>query len=191
MKVSLVCNLTLDGVMQAPAARDEDTRGGFARGGWAVPYNDKVMAAEMGKSMAGGGALLLGRRTYEHFYKVWPNRKNNPYTEVLNSTQKYVASRKLKEPLPWMNSTLLEGDAVAAVRKLKRKKGKDLVILGSGDLAASLMPHGLIDNYLLLIYPVVVGSGHRLFSKGDFAKLKLVHSVPTTKGVLIATYRPV
>jgi dihydrofolate reductase len=176
--------------MQAPAAPDEDTRGGFARGGWGRPYQDKVMAAEMARSMARGGALLLGRRTYEHFYRVWPNRRNNPYTEVLNNTQKYVASRKLKGPLPWMNSTLLKGDAVAAVRKLKKQKGKDLVILGSGDLVASLMPHGLIDSYLLSIYPVVVGSGRRLFSKGDVAKLKLVHSVPTSKGVLIATYEP-
>lgn len=190
MKLSVVCNLTLDGVMQAPAARDEDTRGGFDRGGWGVGYEDRVMAAEMGKSMAGGGSLLLGRRTYMHFYKVWPKRKNNPYTDILNNTQKYVASRTLKEPLPWMNSTLLKGDVVAAVRKLKKKRGKDIVILGSGDLVGSLMPHGVIDNFLLCIYPVVVGSGRRLFPKGEFAKLKLVHSVPTTKGVVIATYVP-
>lgn len=190
MKLTVVCNLTLDGVMQAPAARDEDTRGGFHRGGWALPYNDKVMAAEMGKSMATSGSLLLGRRTYEHFYKVWPKRKNNPFTEVLNNTQKYVASRTLKEPLPWMNSTLLKGDAVAAVRKLKKQRGNDIVVLGSGDLVASLMPHGLIDSFLLSIYPVVVGSGRRLFPKGEFAKLKLVCSVPTTKGVVIATYVP-
>src|ERR1051326_8824300 len=191
MKLTVVCNLTLDGVMQAPAARDEDTRGGFDKGGWAVPNNDRVMAAEMGKSMARGGALLLGRRTYEHFYKVWPSRKNNPYTEVLNNSQKYVASRTLKEPLPWMNSTLLKGDAVAAVRKLKKQPGKDLVILGSGDLIASLMPHGLIESFLLSIYPVVVGSCRRLFSGPSFAKLKLVQSVSTTKGVVIATYRPI
>jgi CubicO group peptidase (beta-lactamase class C family) len=95
MKLTVVCNLTLDGVMQAPAARDEDTRGGFTRGGWAVPYQDQVMGAEMGKSMARGGGLLLGRRTYEHFYKVWPKRKNNPYTEVLNNAQKYAAVDEL------------------------------------------------------------------------------------------------
>ena len=190
MTLSVVCSLTLDGVMQAPGRPDEDTRGGFQQGGWGIPYSDQVMAAEMGKNMAREGSILLGRRTYLDFYSVWPNRKDNPYTEVLNKTQKYVASRTLQEPLPWMNSTLLKGDAADAVAELKGRSEENIVILGSGDLVASLMPRNLIDEYLLLIHPLVLGTGRRLFADGTFATLQLVNSVPTTKGVIIATYRP-
>ena len=190
MTLSVVCSLTLDGVMQSPGRPDEDTRGGFEYGGWGIPYSDQVMAAEMGKSMAREGAILLGRRTYLDFYSVWPNRKDNPYTEVLNKTQKYVASRTLQEPLPWMNSTLLKGDAADAVAELKERSDGNIAILGSGDLVASLMPRNLIDEYLLLIHPLVLGTGRRLFANGTFATLQLVDSVPTTKGVIIATYRP-
>jgi dihydrofolate reductase len=189
VKLTVVCNMSMDGVMQSPGRADEDTRGGFVHGGWGVGYDDEVMAAEMGKRIAGRGSLLLGRRTYEDFYKVWPNRKDNPYTEVLNKTQKYVASRTLKEPLPWQNSTLLAGDAVEAVSELKKKSDVDIGVLGSGELIRSLMPHGLIDEYLLVIHPLILGSGRRLFPDGVFAKLELVQSVPTTKGVLIVTYR--
>ncbi|TMC40104.1 MAG: dihydrofolate reductase [Chloroflexi bacterium] len=188
--MSVVCSLTLDGVMQSPGRPDEDTRGGFEYGGWGIPYSDQVMAAEMGKSMAREGSILLGRRTYLDFYSVWPNRKDNPYTEVLNKTQKYVASRTLQEPLPWMNSTLLKGDAADAVAELKERSDGNIAILGSGDLVASLMPRNLIDEYLLLIHPLVLGTGRRLFANGTFATLQLVDSVPTTKGVIIATYRP-
>jgi len=190
LTLSVVCSLTLDGVMQAPGRPDEDTRGGFQQGGWGIPYSDQVMAAEMGKNMAREGSILLGRRTYLDFYSVWPNRKDNPYTEVLNKTQKYVASRTLQEPLPWMNSTLLKGDAADAVAELKGRSEENIVILGSGDLVASLMPRNLIDEYLLLIHPLVLGTGRRLFADGTFATLQLVNSVPTTKGVIIATYRP-
>ena len=190
MTLSVVCSLTLDGVMQSPGRPDEDTRGGFEYGGWGIPYSDQVMAAEMGKSMAREGSILLGRRTYLDFYSVWPNRKDNPYTEVLNKTQKYVASRTLQEPLPWMNSTLLKGDAADAVAELKERSDGNIAILGSGDLVASLMPRNLIDEYLLLIHPLVLGTGRRLFANGTFATLQLVDSVPTTKGVIIATYRP-
>ncbi len=190
MTLSVVCSLTLDGVMQSPGRPDEDTRGGFEYGGWGIPYSDQVMAAEMGKNMAREGSILLGRRTYLDFYSVWPNRKDNPYTEVLNKTQKYVASRTLQEPLPWMNSTLLKGDAADAVAELKGRSEENIVILGSGDLVASLMPRNLIDEYLLLIHPLVLGTGRRLFGDGTFATLQLVNSVPTTKGVIIATYRP-
>jgi dihydrofolate reductase len=109
-KVTVVNNLTLDGVMQAPGRPDEDPRGGFEHGGWAVPYNDSVMGKVMGERMAAStGALLLGRRTYEDFAGFWPNQTDNPFTEVLDNTQKYVASRTLREPLPWQNSTLLTG----------------------------------------------------------------------------------
>jgi dihydrofolate reductase len=190
-QVVVVNHVTLDGVMQAPARPDEDVRGGFQHGGWAVPYGDEVMGKAMGEGMATGGALLLGRRTYEDFYSVWPNRKDNPFTEVLNNSQKYVASRTLTEPLPWMNSTLLKGDAADAVARLKAEPGKDLVILGSGDLVQSLMRRNLIDRFLLTIHPLVLGSGRRLFTDGGApARFKLVDVKPTTTGVLIATYRP-
>jgi dihydrofolate reductase len=191
MKVTIVEFVTLDGVMQAPGRPDEDTRDGFVHGGWGGPYNDHVMAAEMGKRMARStGALLFGRRTYEDFYKVWPNRKDgNPFTDVLNRTKKYVASRTLTEPLPWVNSALLPGDAVDAVAELKRRGDEDLGILGSGELVKSLMRRNLIDEYLLLIHPLVLGTGRRLFGDAEVS-LELVECVPTTKGVLIATYRP-
>ena len=188
-RVVVVNNVTLDGVMQAPARPDEDRRGGFERGGWALPYNDAVMAERMGQGMAQGGSLLLGRRTYEDFYRVWPSRTGNPYTEVLNNTQKYVASATLTEPLPWANSTLLAGDAMEAVAKLKELPGKDLVILGSGALIGSLVRHNLIDEFVLLIHPLVLGSGHRLFPDGVSLALRLTVSVTTTTGVVIATYQ--
>jgi dihydrofolate reductase len=192
-RIAVVNNLSLDGVMQAPGRPEEDQRGGFGHGGWALPYNDEVMARAMGERMrmGHGGALLLGRRTYEDFYAVWPNRKDNPYTEVLDNAQKYVASRTLQEPLPWMNSTLLEGDAADAVAALKAEPGPDLGVLGSGALLQSLIARNLIDEYVLLIHPLVLGSGRRMFADGAaFAPLRLVDSITTTTGVLIATYQP-
>lgn len=181
-------NLTLDGVMQAPGRPDEDRRGGFEHGGWAVPYN--AMASGGGSGEPGG--MLFGRRTYEDFYSVWPKRTDgNPYTEILNNSPKYVASRTLKEPLPWMNSTLLKGDAAQAMAKLKKELEKDLVILGSGELIQSLMKHNLVDEYTLLIHPLVLGSGRKLFADGvPYALLKLVDSKTTDSGVVIATYHP-
>src|SRR5712691_3541317 len=187
-KVVVFMNLTLDGVMQAPGRPDEDPRGGFEHGGWAMPYATMEAAEE---SKAYTGALLLGRRTYEDFYTVWPNRTDNPFTAVLNNTQKYVASTTLEEPLPWSNSTLLKGDAAEAVARLKEQPGKDLHILGSGALAQSLMRRNLIDEYLLTIHPLVLGSGRRLFTGGGgFAALRLVDTKTTTTGVVIATYQP-
>jgi len=183
-------NLTLDGVMQAPGRPDEDVRGGFAHGGWAIPYADPTMGKVAAESMATTAALLFGRRTYEDFYAVWPNRKDNPFTEVLNNTRKYVASTTLKEPLPWSNSTLLKGDAAKAVAELKAQPGKDIVVLGSGALLQSLMLHKLIDEYVLQIHPLVLGSGSRLFNDGPFATLRLVGTTTTTTGVVIATYQP-
>ncbi len=186
-KVVVFMNLTLDGVMQAPARPDEDTRGGFEHGGWAMPYATMEAAEE---SKAYSGALLLGRRTYEDFYTVWPNRTDNPFTEVLNNTQKYVASTTLEEPLPWSNSTLLKGDAAEAVARLKEEQGKDFVVLGSGELVQSLMRRNLVDEYVLLIHPLVLGSGRRLFADGGaFAALRLVGIKTTTTGVVIATYQ--
>lgn len=190
-KIAVVENLTLDGVIQAPGAPDEDKRGGFAHGGWAPPYNDEVMLSEMSKGM-GRTELLFGRWTYEKFYSVWPNQPEpNPFTALLDNTQKYVASTTLTEPLPWINSTLLAGDAVDAVAKLKAQPGKDIAVLGSGELVQSLMRHNLIDQYTLLIHPLVLGSGRRLFTDGDpYAALRLVDTVTTTTGVVIATYQP-
>jgi len=191
MRVVVIENVTLDGVMQSPARADEDPRDGFVRGGWAVPYNDAVMGEQMGRRMAAGGAgLLLGRRTYEDFYAVWPNRTDNPYTEVLNRTRKYVASRTLTEPLPWENSTLLGGDAADAVARLREEPGGNLTVLGSGALVRALAGRGLVDEYLLLIHPLVLGTGHRLFDGAPPMPLRLDDSVTTTTGVIIATYHP-
>lgn len=191
-KVVLFVSLTLDGVMQAPGRPDEDRRGGFESGGWATPYSDPEMGRMAGESMASGVALLFGRRTYEDFHAVWPNRpKPNPFTDVLNNSLKYVASRTLKEPLPWMNSTLLAGDAVAAVTRLRDQSGPDLVILGSGELAQSLMRHGLIDTYMLLIHPLVLGTGQKLFrDEGPALELRLADTRTTSTGVVLATYHP-
>lgn len=134
-EVVVFTNLTLDGVMQAPGRPDEDLRGGFEHGGWAPPYADPVMGSVAAEGMAKGGALLFGRRTYEDFAAIWPNQTEpNPFTGVLNNSQKYVASRTLQEPLPWQNSTLLKGDAAEAVAGLKEQPGQDLVVLGSGVL---------------------------------------------------------
>jgi dihydrofolate reductase len=141
--------------------------------------------------MATGGALLLGRRTYEDFYAVWPNRTDNPFTEVLNAAQKYVASTTLKEPLPWINSTLLKGDVPEAVAGLRAQPGKDIVALGSGQLVRTLIKHGLVDRYVLLIHPLVLGAGTRLFADGSaFAALRLVDVEPTSTGVVVAAYQP-
>lgn len=186
--------ITLDGVMQAPARPDEDIRGGFEHGGWAIPYSDPSDPVEqelVGQSMSSAGALLLGRRTYEDFYSVWPNRTDNPFTEVLNASTKYVASRTLSEPLPWQNSVLLAGDAAEGVARLREKDAKDIVILGSGDLVRSLIPHNLIDRYILQIAPLVLGSGQRLFGgDGTLSRLRLVDTRHTRSGVVIATYEP-
>ena len=184
--------LTLDGVMQSPGHRDEDRRGGFEQGGWAAPYGDPVMGEAMGVGMAEGGTMLFGRRTYEKMEAAWADGpEDSPFTAVLNERRKYVASRTLKEPLSWKNSTLLEGDAAGAVAKLKEQPGTNIVILGSGELIQSLMRHDLIDEYVLPIHPLVLGSGRRLLPDGGApAGLELVDATPTTTGVVIATYRP-
>jgi dihydrofolate reductase len=190
-RVMVVNNLTLDGVMQAPGRPDEDRRGGFEHGGWAMPYNDAVKGQTMGEGMSRGADLLFGRRTYEDFYSVWPKRTDNPFTAVLNASRKYVASRTLHAPLPWENSVLLDGDAADAVERLKGEDGKDLLVMGSGVLIESLMRRNLIDEYMLLIHPLVFGTGRRMFPEGaPPASLTLVKSVPTTTGVIIASYRP-
>jgi len=190
-KIIVFNSLTLDGVMQAPGRPDEDVRGDFPYGGWATPYSDPEMGKAAAESGATAGGLLLGRRTYEDFFQVWPNRTDNPYTDVLNNSQKYVASGTLKEPLPWMNSTLLKGNVPEAVAALKAQQGKDLVILGSGELIQTLMQYQLIDQFVLLIHPLVLGAGRRLFREGStYSTLQLVDSRTTPSGVVIATYQP-
>jgi dihydrofolate reductase len=190
-RIVVVNHLTLDGVMQAPARADEDPRDGFQFGGWAVPYTDQVMMSVMAEGMKGEGSLLFGRLTYENLFHAWHGRTDNPFTEVLDNRQKYVASNTLREPLPWQNSTLLSGDAIDAVAELKaRGSAGDLGILGSGELIRSLMSRNLIDEFLLTINPLVLGSGRRLFTDGGPpAKFQLVESQPTTTGALIARYR--
>jgi dihydrofolate reductase len=183
-------SLTLDGVMQGPGRPDEDRRGGFEHGGWAQPYADPVMGSVAAEGMANTEALLFGRRTYEDFHAFWPHQTDNPFTEVLDNTRKYVASTTLEEPLPWKNSTLLEGDAAQAVAGLKDQPGKDIVVLGSGELVRTLMRGDLVDEYVLQVHPLILGSGRRLFADGGPSiALRLVDTKPTTTGVVIATYR--
>lgn len=189
-RVVVINHLTLDGVMQAPGRREEDTRGGFEHGGWAGPSVDEVVNAAMGARMPRSGGLLLGRRSYEDMLGYW-NTQDSPFKDILNSAPKYVASRTLREPLPWPNSTLLSGDVAEAVAQLRQQPGKDLNVMGSRELIQNLMRHGLIDEYLLLIYPLVLGSGRRLFADGGPpASLRLIDSTVSTTGVLIATYQP-
>jgi dihydrofolate reductase len=191
-RVVVTDNLTLDGVMQAPGRPDEDMRGDFPHGGWATPYSDAELGEVMAEGMGDAGALLLGRRTYEDFAAVWPHMPpDNPYTEVINNARKLVASRSLTAPLGWNNSSLLEGDAADAVADLRTRPGKDMVVLGSGDLVQSLMRRGLVDAFVLLIYPLVLGTGRRLFADGGPGdELRLVDTKTTKAGVLVATYHP-
>ena len=189
-RIVVVNNLSLDGVMQAPGRPDEDTRDGFEHGGWAIPYNDEVIGRAMGERMADPGPLLLGRRTYEDFYSFWPHQTDNPFTDVLNSVHKYVVSTTLTEPLPWADSTLIGADVVDAVTALKQQPD-NIGVLGSGQLLQTLMRHRLVDEYVLLIHPLILGSGRRMFTDaGVRATLRLVDAIPTTTGVVIATYRP-
>jgi len=186
-KVVVCTNLSLDGVMQAPARPDEDSRNGFQRGGWAAPYG---AMAHVGNVFAATDSLLLGRRTYEDFYNVWPKRPDSPFTPWLNAAQKYVVSRTLRDPLPWVNSSLL-GDAATGVRALKQQSGKDILIMGSGELVRSLMGAKVIDEFVLLIHPLVLGTGTRLFADaGPSVKLAIESSTTTPNGVVIATYHP-
>jgi len=186
-RVIVMNTVTLDGVMQGPARPDEDTRDGFTQGGWAVPYSDEAGIAKMGERMGTDHAFLFGRRTYEELLTVW-NTRGGRFKDALNETHKYVASSNPATHLEWPNSTLLAGDVPAAVAELKHTSPRNLVIMGSGVLIASLMAADLIDEYLLLIAPLVLGNGRRLFSGGTHASLRLVDSAATSTGVVIATY---
>ncbi len=184
--------LTLDGVMQGPGYEWEDRRGGFEQGGWQQPYADDIFGAAVMEGIGEAGALLLGRRTYEIFAGFWPQQPDDdPLAPILNGLPKYVASTTLKAPLEWANSTLIEGDVAEGVAKLKQQPGKDLLVFGSGELVQTLMEHDLVDAYRLMIHPLVLGGGRRLFPDGTMkTALQLVDSTTTTTGVLILTYHP-
>ena len=186
-KVIVMNWVTLDGVMQGPGRPDEDTRDGFALGGWGIPYGDEATVAKMGERMGGNRAWLFGRRTYEGLLASW-NARGGPFKVALNSIHKYVASSNPATRLDWPNSTLLHGDIPAAVAELKQSSTANLVIMGSGVLIGSLMAADLIDEYLLMIAPLVLGTGRRLFPGGAQASLRLVDSITTSTGVLIVTY---
>jgi dihydrofolate reductase len=188
-KVIVMNGLTLDGVMQAPGRPDEDTRDGFAYGGWGLQYYDEATVTKMGERMGGEHAWLFGRWTYEQLLAHW-NRQGGPFKDPLNNTHKYVASSNPEATLEWPNSTLLHGDVPAAVADLKRSSNANLVIMGSGVLIGTLMAADLIDEYLLSIAPLVLGTGRRMFPDGVRAPLRLTDSITTSKGVIIATYEP-
>jgi dihydrofolate reductase len=183
--------LSLDGVMQAPGAPDEDTEGGFQHGGWQRPYFDDVLGATAAEGMAKTDAYLFGRKTYEKMAAYWPTApEDDPYGRHMNSTPKYVASRTLQD-VEWQNSTLITGDVAEEVARLKQQPGKNIAVLGSGDLVQTLLEHDLVDEFFLAVYPLVLGSGKRLFRDSDqVRKLHLVDSKPTSTGGVLLTYRP-
>jgi dihydrofolate reductase len=179
--------LTLDGVMQAPGGPEEDPTGGFAHGGWSVTYWDDLMGAAMGEWMGKDFDLVLGRKTYEIFAAHWPH-STEPGAAELNAATKHVASRTL-DRLEWKNSHLLEGDVADAVRRLKEQEGPELQVHGSGDLLQTLQRHDLVDQYRLMIFPLVLGTGKKLFGDGAVpAALRLADSKVASSGVVIATY---
>jgi dihydrofolate reductase len=182
--------ITLDGVVQGLARPDEDTRGGFTHGGWGSRYDDEVMGQEMARAMAKPGDMLLGRRTWQDFTTAWGSRADgNPFTTRMNATTKYVVSRSLDDTDAWQNSVLLPGDAVDTVARLKAEPGQDLGIVGSASLVRSLHAAALIDRYVLVICPLTLGSGTRLFDgPAPLTEFGLTGSVTTTKGVIIAQY---
>jgi dihydrofolate reductase len=189
-KVVVIEHLTLDGVMQSPGRPDEDPRDEFGCGGWAAARSDAVMIEAHGARMGNDWSLLLGRTTYEDFAGFWPNQpKPNPFTDALDNAVKFVASTTLAEPLSWKNSILLKGDAADAVAGLKESHGSNLVVFGSGLLVRSLLRRNLIDEFVLMIHPLVLGKGRRLFPEGvPDRRFRLEDSVVTPKGVIIATY---
>jgi dihydrofolate reductase len=183
--------LTLDGVMQAPGGPGEDTSGGFEQGGWSFHFWDEKMGEVMGASMGVPFDLVLGRRTYDIFAAHWPNAGgDDPAAGLLNGVTKHVASRT-RPALEWQNSALIDGDAAEGVAALKQGDGPELQVHGSGDLIQTLVRHGLVDEYRLWVFPVVLGSGKRLFADGAVpAALKLVESTVSSTGVVIGTYVP-
>lgn len=188
--LNVTMNVTLDGVVQGLARPDEDTRDGFTHGGWGNDYQDEILGQEMGKGMSKAGDMLFGRRTWQDFISVWANPKeDNPFSAHMNAAHKYVASTTLDDADEWQNSELLKGEATDTVAALKEQDGKDLSVIGSASLVRSLHAAGLVDSYCLLIHPVTLGSGARLFDgPAPRTEFELTDTVTTTKGVIIAYY---
>lgn len=182
--------LTLDGVMQAPGDANEDRSGGFDQGGWQLAYFDEVFGSTVMEGLAATGGFLLGRRTYEIFAAHWPNQPaDDPLASTFNELPKYVVSTTMSEPLPWQNSTLIQGEVGTEIAKLKDQTGKDIQVIGSGELVQTLIRHDLVDEYRLMIHPILLGSGKRLFREGSSpTRLRLVDSKTSGTGVLILTY---
>jgi dihydrofolate reductase len=188
-KLMVTTFVSLDGVMQAPGGPDEDRAGGFAHGGWLVPFMDQQALDLMTGLVDRGGALLLGRKTYDIFAASWPlAAADDPIGAKLNSMPKYVASRTL-DAVSWRNSALLTGDVAEAVGELKRGEGDEVQVHGSGDLIQTLIRHDLVDEFHVLVFPVLLGTGKRLFAEGTIpARFKLVDTTATKTGVLVSTY---
>lgn len=190
MRLVVINHVTLDGVMQGPGRPDEDPRDSFIHGGWASASDDPAIFEAVGERMSPQGGMLLGRRSYDEMLGTW-NERGGPFKDALNAATKFVASRSPDTELRWPNSTLLSGDVPSRVAELKRRDGGNLVIMGSGRLIGSLLPHGLIDEFLLMIHPLVLGSGRRLFEHGSQRiELRLADSRAAATGVIIATYVP-
>ena len=192
-KVIVVEWMTLDGVVQAPGAPEEDTSGGFQHGGWHLPYFEDLSREWVVEGYAQAGGFLFGHRTYENLAAYWPNasEEEQPVAQPLNTKPKYVASRTLTEPLGWQNSTVLEGDVAEAVVALKQEDGGDLLVIGSTQLVQKLIEHALVDEFRVMIDPLVVGGGKRIFrDDGVLRPLRLVDSKVTTTGAIVATYAP-
>jgi dihydrofolate reductase len=182
--------LSLDGVMQAPGAADEDTEGGFQHGGWQRPYFDDVLGATAAEGMAATDAYLFGRKTYEKMAAYWPTAPDDdPYAQHLNSTPKYVASRTLQD-VEWENSTLVAGDVAEEVAKLKEQPGENLLKYGTGELDRTLLAHGLVDEFHFWIFPVLLGGGQRLIEGIDATHLKLVETTRFGSGIVVNVYAP-
>jgi dihydrofolate reductase len=194
MQLILSDFISLDGVVHAPGGRKEDADGGFAHGGWSMRYFDaETMGPVIGEIMATTEALLFGRRTWQTMAAAWPGRAGDPFADRMNEIPKYVASRTLtQDDLTWSNSTLLAADdAIGAVRELRARDGKALQVMGSPSLAAQLIEHDLVDEYRLMIEPILLGGGKRLFPHdGQARPLELVSTTTTRTGVLMCTYRP-
>ena len=189
-KLAVGTFLTLDGVMQAPGGPEEDPSGGFAHGGWSVNYWDDDMAQFMTERMSVPFDLVLGRRTYEIFAAHWPHASEEAGAKPLNDAKKHVATRTLKS-LEWQNSYLIEGDVAEGVAALKQQDGPELQVHGSSNLIQTLLRNNLIDEFRLMIFPVVVGQGKRLFADGTIPSgLKVAESKTSSTGVVIGTYVP-
>ena len=190
-KIVATAFVTLDGVMQGPGHPDEDRSGGFDRGGWAAPYSDQEFVEAMGVGMRRSGAMLFGRKTYEHFATVWPQQgDDNVFAKVLNEREKFVASTTLSEPLPWARSTLLSGDVSDTLPPVKAGREEDLAVLGSATLVRSLLAAGLLDELVLVAHPVVLGTGRRLFDGPLDGTFRLLGSQTTSAGLVISRYAP-